>query len=266
MHVIELNSFVQKFTQLWKAGVMAHLDIDTHAGHAWVGLRAQLGQVPTGPPHYQYGYHQRDHPSGQRYRGPSYQRRQERRQAARATANQAPLTEEVRDKLRTTENIRDDVKATATTIETVNENQTEKVYDNVVKVRNDENPMKATEKVVDLASDKLVIVFDRIEDKNDEVIDPGNISPILQVNGSMEDDYTAQFTFTSNYAEEDINYTLDEIFPDKNCSLEAYEPCKPRSAEHFCTVKMKDAKKKFVWPPLDDVQKDVIRNLKKVPG
>ena len=47
------------------------------------------------------------------------------------------------------------------------------------------------------------------------------------------------------YAEEDINYTLDEIFPDKNSSLEAYEPCKPRSAEHFCTVKMKDAKKKF---------------------
>ena len=75
--MIELHSFVQKFTQLWKAGVTAHLDIDTHAGHAWVGLRAQLGQVPTGPPYYhQYGYHQRDHPSGQRYRGPSYQRRQ----------------------------------------------------------------------------------------------------------------------------------------------------------------------------------------------
>ena len=61
----------------------------------------------------------------------------------------------------------------------------------------------------------------------------------------MEEDNTAQFTFTSNYAEEDINYTLNEIFPDKNCSLEAYEPYKPRSAEHFCTVKMKDAKKKF---------------------
>ena len=31
---------------------------------------------------------------------------------------------------------------------------------------------------------------------NDEVIDPGNVSPILQVDGRMEEDNTAQFTFT----------------------------------------------------------------------
>ena len=40
MCVTELDSFVKK---LWKAGVTAHLDIDTHAGTAWFGLRFLLG-------------------------------------------------------------------------------------------------------------------------------------------------------------------------------------------------------------------------------
>ena len=79
MYVTEVDSFVQKFHQLWKAGVTAHLDLNTHAGTAWVGLRVQLGQVP-GPVH-----RQGNRPQQQR-RGPAYQRRQERRQAARAAA------------------------------------------------------------------------------------------------------------------------------------------------------------------------------------
>ena len=76
----ELESFVQKFQQLRKAGVTAHLDVDTHAGRAWVGLRVQLGQVPAGPVHQPF----HRHPHQQR--GPAYQRRQERRKAARASS------------------------------------------------------------------------------------------------------------------------------------------------------------------------------------
>ena len=52
MFIKELDTFVRKFHQLWNDGVTAHLDLDTHAGNAWVGLRVQLGQV-TGPPHQQ---------------------------------------------------------------------------------------------------------------------------------------------------------------------------------------------------------------------
>ena len=52
MFVTELDSFVHKFHQLWNAGYNAHLDLDTHAGYAWVGIRVQLGQVP-GPLHHQ---------------------------------------------------------------------------------------------------------------------------------------------------------------------------------------------------------------------
>ena len=45
MSVQEINSFVQKFHQLWNDGFSAHLDMDTHAGEAWVGLRVQLGHL-----------------------------------------------------------------------------------------------------------------------------------------------------------------------------------------------------------------------------
>ena len=54
-------------------------DVDARAGQAWVGLHIQLGQVP-GPPHHQvYPTKPSHHP----HRGPAYQRRRERRQAAR---------------------------------------------------------------------------------------------------------------------------------------------------------------------------------------
>ena len=43
MFVSELDSFILKFKQLWKAGHVAHLDVDASAGKAWVGLRVQLG-------------------------------------------------------------------------------------------------------------------------------------------------------------------------------------------------------------------------------
>ena len=39
----EINSFVTKFKQLWKAGLSAHLDMNSNAGQAWIGIRIQLG-------------------------------------------------------------------------------------------------------------------------------------------------------------------------------------------------------------------------------
>ena len=38
----ELVSFVLKFKQLWKVGLDAHLDIESRAGQAWVGLHLRL--------------------------------------------------------------------------------------------------------------------------------------------------------------------------------------------------------------------------------
>ena len=70
----ELQSFLMKFHQLCKAGMTAHLDVDTHAGQAWVGLRVMLGSAQN---------QQQCHQQSSRHRSPSYFRRQERRKAAK---------------------------------------------------------------------------------------------------------------------------------------------------------------------------------------
>merc|ERR1712126_294067 len=82
----ELSSFLTKFHQLRRAGVTTHLDVDTCAGRAWVGLRVMLG--PVQHPHN----HPQNVPNVKR-RSPSYYRRQERRKAARA-AEQSSSSDE----------------------------------------------------------------------------------------------------------------------------------------------------------------------------
>ena len=67
----ELNSFLLKFHQLRKSGVTAHLDVDTYAGQAWVGLRVMLGPI--------------QHQPAQRHQSPSYFRQQERRAAGQSS-------------------------------------------------------------------------------------------------------------------------------------------------------------------------------------
>jgi hypothetical protein len=42
----EIDGFNQKLRNLWQTGLDAHLDIDTHGGQAWVGLRVRLGVSP----------------------------------------------------------------------------------------------------------------------------------------------------------------------------------------------------------------------------
>ena len=84
MVTTELDSFIQKFYRLWYDGHTAHLDLDTCAGKAWVGLRVQLGHAP-GPLHQQQ-FHFR-----KKSFGPSRQRRRERRAATRVNIEQSML-------------------------------------------------------------------------------------------------------------------------------------------------------------------------------
>ena len=72
----EIQNFITKFHQLMKAGHTAHLDLDTHAGQAWVGLRVMIR--PFQPQQYQH--------FSKKSRNPAYYRRQERRKAARKAA------------------------------------------------------------------------------------------------------------------------------------------------------------------------------------
>ena len=80
----ELDNFILKFHQLRRSGFTAHLDIDTHAGQAWVGLRLMLGPV-----------HQEKQSKAKKHRSPSYLRRLEKRKLARSAASPNKGTEEV---------------------------------------------------------------------------------------------------------------------------------------------------------------------------
>ena len=79
----ELDTFIKKFHQLWNDGHTAHLDLDTCAGQAWVGLRVQLGHAP-GPLHHQQLFN-----FPKKSLSPSRQRRCERRAAARDNIDSA---------------------------------------------------------------------------------------------------------------------------------------------------------------------------------
>ena len=87
MVVTELDSFIRKFHQLWQAGLTAHLDLDTHAGTAWVGVCVQLGhQVPGPPPQPHQTSSSRDRRRARRLAA--------RKQAERVAAEQAVATPE----------------------------------------------------------------------------------------------------------------------------------------------------------------------------
>ena len=98
MLVTELDTFVHKFQQLWNAGYNAHLDLNTNAGLAWVGLRVQLGHV-LGPGHrhvpspFYKNWRKTESPSRQR----RCARRTAERQRQAAAAEKAPMTEAVKD-------------------------------------------------------------------------------------------------------------------------------------------------------------------------
>ena len=64
----EIDSFVKKFKDLWKCGFDAHLDIDTHAGQAWVGLRVGIGEHEHLQPVNPCKSERKDSPSRQRHR------------------------------------------------------------------------------------------------------------------------------------------------------------------------------------------------------
>ena len=93
----EFHIFINKFYQLWQAGVTANLHCETHAGMAWVQVRAQLGRAPA--PADRRPQAQR-RPGLRSRRGSAHERRKARRTAARtAAAEQAAAYESVAEEV-----------------------------------------------------------------------------------------------------------------------------------------------------------------------
>ena len=78
----EIDKFVRKFKDLWNSGFDAHLDVDAHAGEAWVGLRVRVGRAPGVL-----------HPKSEGY-CPARERRRVRRAAARKEQSDRNVKEE----------------------------------------------------------------------------------------------------------------------------------------------------------------------------
>ena len=117
--------------------------------------------------------------------------------------------------------------------------------------------------VAEATSTKLIIELDK---EMKQGVETPLHSPILQVDGPIEEE-NMKYTFKSEYAEEDLIYTIEEIFPEKNANLESMVQCRPRSAECVCTVVVKLASgQESAWPAMNTLQTQVIQDLKRAPS
>ena len=262
MCVTELDNFVKKFHQLWKAGATAHLDVDTHAGRAWVGLRVQLGQVPAGPVH-----HPVHHPP-HRQRGPAYQRRLERRRAVRASSTADLRSSDtahagVADKQEVNETAEEARKAAEVAVNTEDASKVEETSITAGEANNSVDDFSNTSST---ATDRLMIM--ELNKKETRPEETGLPSPIVQLDGEADEDI-ARFSFESTYHEDDIKELLSEIFPESevNLALESTVKVAPLSNREIFVIRLKPTattKKLLSWPEMENDQADVFENVKRL--
>ena len=174
MVVTELDSFIHKFHQLWKDGFKAHLDLDTHAGIAWIGLRVQLGhQVPGTTPHHPVHIHKRDS---------SRQRRRARRLAAREQVNNEVAEEAISIP---EEEVREEVH---------NEVSEEAIQTSEEEARKQVNKKVAEEAIIFLEKEASESeTSDTILETNDDKNDAEKVEEINNVAGKATEFLSAQF-------------------------------------------------------------------------
>ena len=93
-------------------------------------------------------------------------------------------------------------------------------------------------------------------------------SPILQLDGNCVDEVGEEeikYTFKSEYAEEDILDSLEEIFPDNEVKLESRVAISPPSTDGWmCTVSVKQSHGLgFSWPDMAGENKEVFKEPRK---
>ena len=265
MVVTELDSFVQKFHQLWKAGLNAHLDLDTHAGIAWVGLRVQLGHVP-GPLHHQA-------PRKKNQDSPSRQRRRDRRAIARnTTAEEAAKTDSqmVSDPTEKVDEETLDEESTDV-IEKVMENESS-TLETIEEIVEDEHEA-AAEAVIGENAFKCDICENKFNNRRGLRVHIGKKhkvmgSSISQLDGNNDSDCdmteSLTYTFVSDYHREDVEYTLEEVFPkDVETQILSCKKVGDRSsADHLFSVSIQlPDDRKFSWPDMSADQVVVIKNV-----
>ena len=93
------------------------------------------------------------------------------------------------------------------------------------------------------------------------------MSPIPQVDGAAAQD-KAKYSFVCMCAEEDVMYTIEEIFPktEVKCTLEARGRVAPLSADHLCILEIETLSKgrSLSWPEMGSNQAVVFEKLKRI--
>ena len=99
----------------------------------------------------------------------------------------------------------------------------------------------------------------------DRDIKSGLKSPIPQVDG-LEPTEKVMFAFKSEYGEEDIEYSLSKILPEKTVHiLVSRVQISPRSADHLCMLELKEVDgQNFVWPCMNSSDTEVLREIKRM--
>ena len=73
-------------------------------------------------------------------------------------------------------------------------------------------------------------------------------------------------TFRSEYGEEDIEYSLSKVLPEKAVpTLVSRVRIGQQSADHLCTLEVKVVDGwTFVWPHMNEIEAEVLRELEKM--
>ena len=211
MAYCEVDSFVTKFKHLWYAGLKATLIIKALDGEATVEITAGLGYLPhpTPPPFHVPRHHDNFHSN----RGPSYWRRQERRQAARNAAVQVPVEGTEGSKAA------EACKLSTVTAEKVETNDNS-VVDVSVKETESENAEKARSDFPCLICD-----FHSNWENGLQVHMSRKHVRIKQVDGNttVDDDDDIKYCRTSPYWKTGVLGTVYQIFVDVNEIIETSE-------------------------------------------
>ena len=149
--------------------------------------------------------------------------------AKKDAANEEPEAEESRQEAKEAE----DAKADTEKVDGQNAAEASEGKNIVITAAIIEAPVYSEKPVVN----RLVLELIKVKDGPVGTSIP---SPILQLDGSV-DVGKLKYTFVSNYHEDDILFTLDEIFPEKSVILESQVQCRPRSADYLYTLVVKVA-------------------------
>ena len=246
MAVTELDSFVKKFYQLWNAGHVAHLDVDSYAGKAWVGLRVQLGHAP-GPLHQQVHQHHKKSDS------PSRQRRRARRAAARVdgvdaeNATNPPTTEVIV--------IQETVKVS---------NEDCEVAEEAASDNNEIVPAAAAEEAVAAGFDCSTCGKTYKTERGLNSHGRQAHKSIPQFDGTS-DELELPFIFESEFAKEDVLYTLEEVLTDE-INVELISRTKVdddiRSGDYVFSIRVSPPNMDWNWPVMNTIQREVLKNLR----